>query len=947
MNRKRPLLHFLLALLVCGAAAAFAVQRPTAPHGLIGKGSPSASSSGVPRLNYRERTLSNGLTVYSVENHNSPTVAIQVWYRVGGKNDPENKSGFAHLFEHLMFKSTRNMKSEMMDQLTEYVGGENNAYTTEDRTVYHETVPSNYTETLLWAEADRMANLNVDEPDFISERAVVEEEYRQSVLAPPYGRMYEYVSQHSFARHPYRRGVIGSITDLDSANIEDVRQFHRTFYRPDNAVLIVTGDFEPAKLDTWVDKYFGRIARPAGEVPRIAVQEPARTGEKRFTETGPNVPLSAVVINYLVPPASSADAAPLHVAAMLLSRGDSSRLYQSLVYKQQIASSAYASADMRADTGLFQFVSIAAGGKSIDAVESATLAEADLLQTTAVSAQELEKARNQLMADALRRRETASGEAAALGEAAVTLGDPERVNTDIDRLQSVTAADVQRVAKEYFTPENRVVVRYEAGSQEQGGISHAAVPQSAPPVSKSAPAETPPLPAAPRRAVYPTPVEKTLPNGLRIVVVPRGGTGLVSVVVATKAGASEDPENAAGVADFTASLLTRGTTTRSATQIAQAVEDLGGSLNSGAGWDSSTVTLSVMSSRLEDALPICADVVRNPAFAAEEVSRLRTESLDGLAISLRSPGALAQSVAARVVFGDTAYGHTLAGTPESIKAIDRSSVTRFYQSRYLPKRTAMIFSGDIPPAVAFDLAARYFGDWNAAAPVGVELAARVVVPSQSMRVIVVDKPDAGQAAVVMARPGIRRADPQYSLARVANGIFGEGYSSRINQEIRIKRGLSYGASSRFDARREGGLFSASAQTRNNAVPEVASLLQEELARMSADSVPAVELAARKANLTGNYSRRLETGGGLAAAVADLTANDLPLSMLSAFPRRVLAVTSSQVRAFAAQRLNPEQSSIIIVGDSRQFLPALRQKFSNVEVIPISQLDLNSGRLWKP
>ena len=210
-----------------------------------------------------------------------------------------------------------------------------------------------------------------------------------------------------------------------------------------------------------------------------------------------------------------------------------------------------------------------------------------------------------------------------------------------------------------------------------------------------------------------------------------------------------------------------------------------------------------------------------------------------------------------------------------------------------------------------------------------------------------DKPDAGQAAVVMARPGIRRADPLYALARVANGILGEGYSSRINQEIRIKRGLSYGASSRFDARRDGGLFTASAQTRNNAVPEVASLLKEEIARMSAASAPEAELIARKANVTGNYSRRLETGGGLAAAVADLVANDLPLSTLSAFPRKVQAVSESQVRAFAAQRLNPEQSSIIIVGDSRQFLPALRQKFTNIEIIPISQLDLNSGRLRKP
>src|SRR5271157_5471631 len=202
---------------------------------------PAPSLLQVAPLTYRQRVLPNGLTVLSIENHQNPTVAIQVWYHVGGKDDPAGRSGFAHLFEHMMFKATKNQKSENFDRLTEAVGGENNAFTQEDATVYHETVPSNYLETLLWAEADRMANLSVNEANFVSERAVVEEEYRQSVLARPYGRLGLYVEQNSFAAHPYKRGVIGSIADLDSATIEDVRKFHETYYRPDNATLIVSG----------------------------------------------------------------------------------------------------------------------------------------------------------------------------------------------------------------------------------------------------------------------------------------------------------------------------------------------------------------------------------------------------------------------------------------------------------------------------------------------------------------------------------------------------------------------------------------------------------------------------------------------------------------------------------------------------------------------------------
>ena len=269
--------------------------------------------------------------------------------------------------------------------------------------------------------------------------------------------------------HPYKRGVIGSIADLDSATLEDVRKFHQTYYRPDNATLIVSGDFDPAQLDAWVDKYFGRIAKPATEIPRVTVTEPARTKEARFDTTGPNVPLPATAITYLLPPRKSDDSDALRVTGVILGRGESSRMNQSLVYRQQIAASASANADLRDDAGLFDLTIITAGGKSAADAEKAALAELDKLKAEPVTAAELDKARNILLSEVLGARETAEGQAFALGEAAVSFGDPERVNTDIARLQAVTAADVQRVARKYFTPENRVVIRYENGNEEQGG----------------------------------------------------------------------------------------------------------------------------------------------------------------------------------------------------------------------------------------------------------------------------------------------------------------------------------------------------------------------------------------------------------------------------------------------------------------------------------------------
>jgi zinc protease len=422
----------------------------------------------MPQLKFTDRSLENGLRVLSVADHSSPTVAVQVWYHVGSKDDPPNRSGFAHLFEHIMFKSTKNMKSEMMDRLTEDVGGFNNAFTQDDVTVYYEVVPSNYLETLIWAEADRLSGLNVDEANFKSEREVVKEEYRQSVLAPPYGKFEYLLQQKSFVAHPYKRPTIGSIEDLDAASLHDVQEFHSTYYRPDNATLVVVGDFDPKQLDAWVDKYFGGIAKPNLPLPRVTVKEPPRESESRVTEYGSN-DLPAVGLTYLTPRESDPDSKALEVADAILSSGESSRLYHSLVYTQQLAAEVDANSETREDLSLFVLFAILSEGKKTEDVEKSLLAEIKKLQDAPVSAAELEKAKNQIVTEQLEKLETSNGKALALGEAAVLLGDPARVNTDLERLQAVTAADVQRVMKKYFSDNNRMVLYYLPESSKKGG----------------------------------------------------------------------------------------------------------------------------------------------------------------------------------------------------------------------------------------------------------------------------------------------------------------------------------------------------------------------------------------------------------------------------------------------------------------------------------------------
>jgi len=420
----------------------------------------------VAPLDIKERVLANGLHVVTLQDNSSPTVAIHVWYNVGGKNDPQGKSGFAHMFEHMMFKSTKNMKNEMMDRLTEDVGGFNNASTWDDFTNYYEVVPSNYLETLLWAESDRMANLNVDDTNFASERDVVKEEFRQSVLAQPYGRFYEYISSLSYTTHPYKRGVIGNLDQLNAATAADARAFHNLYYRPDNAYLIVVGDFDQKQLDAWVDKYFARLKHDDSKIPRVTEVEPERTTERREVTHGPNVPFPAVAITYLGPRSDEADIPALRIAESILSNGESSRLYQSLVYKQNIAQEASFSLDNRVDKGLLYLSATAAEKHTPEELEKALLAELKLIQDKGVMAAELEKAKNQLITQTIRSRQNNDGKAIAIERAIAFQHDPKAVNGDIQKLQSVTAADVQRVMKKYFTDTNRTVIYYTQGDEK-------------------------------------------------------------------------------------------------------------------------------------------------------------------------------------------------------------------------------------------------------------------------------------------------------------------------------------------------------------------------------------------------------------------------------------------------------------------------------------------------
>jgi zinc protease len=454
---------------------------------------------------------------------------------------------------------------------------------------------------------------------------------------------------------------------------------------------------------------------------------------------------------------------------------------------------------------------------------------------------------------------------------------------------------------------------------------------------------TPPPPSAPRPVRVPVAAEQVLANGLRVIVIAKHSVPLVTARMIIRTGGAFDPANRAGLADMTVSLLIKGTTTRSAQQIAEGVESLGATIDGSAGWDGSYVTTSAMSSKVPEALAYVADVVRHPTFTTKELNRLRTQNLDTLQVDMHEPRSLRSMVTARVVFDHTSYGHNLGGTPESLVRITHQDVVAFHRRYYRPSNAILVFGGDIEPAAAFALAKRLFGAWpnGGTAKVPMPPAAHI---SPTGRVVVIDMPEAGQAAVAVARLGIRRADGAYDAAQVTNMVLGGDYSSRLNEEIRIKRGLSYGAGSSFDLRRDVGPFVASALTKNESAVEVAGLLLGELARISSEPVPAAELAVRKASLIGTFGRSLETDAALAGRVGDLALYDLPLSEVNRYTSGIEHVTAGDVQSFAAGHL-AGTTNVVIVGNLKAFADALHKRFPDAEVIPADQLDLD-GSTWR-
>lgn len=410
-----------------------------------------------PKLDYTMTTLANGMNVVMLEDHSTPIVHLQMWYHVGSKNEKPGRTGFAHLFEHMMFKGSKNVDAEGHPSYISSVGGQSNAYTNEDATVFWETVPAQYLPLVLWLEADRLASLRIEEKVFQTEREVVKEERRMRIENQPYGRLQELIADHAFVAHPYKHPVIGSMKDLEAASIGDVREFFQTYYVPNNATAVLVGDFDSKEALALVSQYLGRVPKSDKPVPRDIPKEPAQTKERRVT-INEEWPLPAVVVAHHITYDGDPDSYPLHIASKILSDGQSSRIYRKLVYDKGLALAAFGGGNIIEDPNLFFAVAIVQPGHAPEDAANALIAELDRLRNEPVSAAELQQAKNQFARDYILGRESNQSKAEQLGHAVVIHNDIKTADGEFEIFQNLTVADVQRVARRYFTPENRLVL---------------------------------------------------------------------------------------------------------------------------------------------------------------------------------------------------------------------------------------------------------------------------------------------------------------------------------------------------------------------------------------------------------------------------------------------------------------------------------------------------------
>ena len=879
----------------------------------------------IPFTTFR---LDNGLEVILHEDHRLPLVAVSVWYHVGPAQETAGRTGFAHLFEHLMFEGSRHVPGNSHIQFLERAGASDiNGTTDFDRTAYYETLPANQLELALWLESDRMGYLldGIDATKLANQRDVVRNERRQTTEGEPFGLVEEALYQQLFpAGHPYHANIIGSHADIESAGLAEVRTFARTYYTPTNASLTIAGDIDPPAVRRLVERYFGSIPRgPALSAPPVVT--PPISAERRKTVTD-RVPFPRVYMGWITSPVFQPGDAEADLLAQVLGGGRSSRLYKLLVRDRQLAQDVTARVQNLQFGSVFTIEATARRGVTAAALEQAIDAELDRLRRGGVKEPELERARTTIHTDTVARLERLGGIAEDLNRYNQFRHDPGYLAADLARYDAVTAEDLARVVRDQLPNTARVVVEGIPGERVVADVPRRAVREErgeaaggtmADEAFRATPPQAPPLPPV----ALPAPVRFTLGNGLTVLVAEQHTLPIVNATLVVAAGTGANPAARPGLAALTAALLEEGTTTRSGDELADSAALLGTELRAHTGRDSARFSFEVLASRTDACLALLADVVRHPRFAEHDLRRVRGRRDAELRQAATDPATASRHVLLRALYGTAhPYGYPDGGTRAALARLETADVRRLWAERYAPGTAALVLTGDIGVEAARALAERYFGDWTST--VTAAGSAPAVAAPAAPGFYLIDRPGAPQSALTIGGLGPARATADYVPLEITNNVLGGLFSSRLNLDLRERHGYTYGALSSFRYAQSRGYFSVETLVRTDATAAALALALEDVDGMRRAPPSATELTLARGAFAESLAALFESSASTSEALTDLYVYGLPPDYYATLAASAAGVGIGDVARMAERYLRLADRTVVVAGDRRRIAAGL-------------------------
>ena len=876
-------------------------------------------------ISFEKFTLSNGLDVILHQENSLPLVAVNVWYHVGSKDEEPGKTGYAHLFEHLMFEGSKHHNRSHFEPLQQ-VGANLNGSTTTDRTNYWEDLPSNYLELALWLEADRMGFLldALDQRRFDVQRDVVKNERRQSYDDRPYGVSTIHLQGSVYPMpHPYHWPTIGFHEDLDAATLDDAKTFFQRFYHPANASLALAGDFQLEEARKLVERYFGDLP-PGPALPKTRRTDSQLQGLVDYTLYD-QVLLPRLSLVWPSVPRFHPDEAPLSILAAVLGDGRSSRMHRSLVYERRIAQSVNVFHGAAEIAGDFQIDLTAAQGHDMKEIEEAVYSELERIKHHLPSPEEMERAKNHIEWRHVRQMASIGGFgglANRLNSFNVFTGDPGLVNRDVERFMAVQPEDVSRVANTYIRDRQVRLVVLPEPSRSYAATSVDRTVQPPPSVSR------PFLPPIPQR--------QRLSNGLEMLVLEKRGLPAVAFGLLLKTGASKDSLALPGLAAFTTAMLQEGTTSRTSSQIADEFEFIGSQLATTPGRERTLVAAETLSRHWPKAMELMADVVQRPTFPQEEVDRLRNERLTSLRRIKDDATSLAGRVAPGLLYGShSPYGHPLGGYEDTIQAIAREDMLGHFQRNHVPELATLVVVGEVSMEEAASMAEEHLGSWkgNRLEPQPEGGASNGQGP-QVTTLYLLDKPGAAQSVIRAGYVGVPRHHPDYLALTLLNHIFGGQFTARLNMNLRQNKGYSYGYRSWIEWHRHSSLMLAGGGVQTDVTREsVEETLKEFQGIVGDRAVTEEEFEASKAAMIRQFPASFETAWQVLEHLTQLVYFDLPDDYYSSYIANLESLSLAQVRLAAQEHVKNDGLMVLVVGDRATVEPGLRELG-----LPLHQVD---------